>query len=115
MTSNSIDTICYDGTKTIFTEKQWKMKCVKRPELREPDILGRIKSAIEKPSFVYKDLAGSDRLVYYKYEYSVNGRNRYLKVVISIENKPYFVITAYRPDYVKERGKTQLIYGEDSY
>ncbi len=28
----------------------------------------------------------------------------------TIEN---FVITAYRPDYVKERGKTKLIYGKD--
>lgn len=90
------------------------MKSGMRPELREPGIINRIKETIEHPSFVYRDLAGSDRLVYYKYEYSVNGRSRYLKVVISTENKPYFVITAYRPDYVKERGKTELIYGKDT-
>ena len=114
MTSNHIETICYDGNKIIFTEKQWQIKCLKRPELREEGILLRIKGVLEKPDFVYKDLAGSDRLVYYKCEYSVNGRNRYLKVVISTEKIPYSVITAYRPDYVKERDKTELVYGQDT-
>ena len=114
MSSNCIETTCHDGIKVVFTEEQWKLKCIKRPELRDESILSRIKEALEHPSFVYKDLADNDRLVYYKLEYSVNGRNRYIKVVVSTENKPYFVITAYRPDYVKERGKTNLIYGKDN-
>lgn len=110
-----INTKSYDGTRTIFTEEQREKKCLKHPELRSDEFVKRARATIENPSFVYEDMAENRRLVYYKYEYSANGRARYVKVVIVAKNNHYFVIIAYRPDYVKEKGKARLIYGKDVY
>ena len=38
----------------------------------------------------------------------------YTKVILLKLKTHDVVITAYRPDYVKERGKTGLIYGTDN-
>ena len=81
--------------------------------LRDDGFIKRVKETIENPGFIYEDFAESDRLVYYRHEYSVNGQPRYVKVSIDIEKIPYFVITAFRPARVKERGKTKLIHGND--
>jgi ribosome biogenesis protein Nip4 len=106
----------YKNKQVVFTEEQRLLKAEKHPELREQDFInGRVKEAIQYPDFVYQDLANcKERIAAYKLEYAVNGRSRYTKVIISIKNIPYFVITAYRPDYVKERGKTKLLYGKDN-
>jgi len=114
MLKNCIDTNNYEKLKIIFTEKQRENKSLKHPELREKGFIKRIKTAVENPSFIYEDLAKKGRLLYYKYEYSLNGRDRYTKVVVKKQKRYLFIITAYRPDFVKERGKTRLIYGEDN-
>jgi hypothetical protein len=111
---NCIDTKNYDGTRTIFIEKQRQQKSLKHPELREESFIKRIKIAIEKPDFVYEDLAKKGYLVYYKYEYALNDRTKYTKVVLCKRRFGYFVVTSYRPDYVKEKGKTKIIYGKDN-
>ena len=113
MPSNCIDTRNYAGVRTILTENQRQIKMVKHPELRDDGFIKRVKETIENPGFIYEDFAESDRLVYYRHEYSVNGQPRYVKVSIDIEKIPYFVITAFRPARVKERGKTKLIHGND--
>ena len=53
-------------------------------------------------------------MVVYKEEYRFDGRVRYTKVVLERKKSYYFVITAFRPDFVKERGKTKRIYGKDN-
>ena len=111
---NCIDVKDYNGIRTVFTNTQWKIKQTQRPELQEKSIIERIKKTVQEPSFVYSDLSDKTRSAYYMMEYRVNGRNRYLKVVIKKYKKYNFIITAYRPDYVKERGKTKCIYGKDN-
>ena len=37
-----------------------------------------------------------------------------MKVMLANHPSYLFVITAYRPNYVKERNKTKLIYGKDN-
>lgn len=107
----------HEGKDVVFTEKQRLTKIEKRAELRDPRFInGLLKEAIQFPDFIYPDL---DRLrgrhVLYKVRYLKNGRPRYVKVVVNPKVDPIFVITAYMPDYVKERGKVDLIYGKDEY
>ena len=92
------------------------MKSEKHPELREDDFVnGRLKKAIESPNFVYQDLAEpKNRQVLYLEEFRLNDRYKYSKVILDERTEYLFVITAYRPDYVKERGKTKLLYGKDN-
>ena len=104
----------YMGRKAVFTNKQFDLKAPFRPELREDGIIDRIKETIEKPTFVYEDFEYKKRLAYYRKEYKINNRTRYIKVILQAQNSCLFVVTAFRPDYVKERGKTKLLYGEDN-
>ena len=107
----------YSGKKAIFTEKQRKLKSKNRPELRDDNFInGRLKEAIESPTFVYQDFEKPNkRQVVYLEEFKINNRFRYTKVILEDRTDHFFVITAYRPDYVKERGKTKLIYGKDEH
>ena len=102
----------YRGEKVVFTEEQRALKSVKHPELRDIDFIkGRVKNAIEDPDFIYQDLAHPEtRRIHYLKEYSINNETRYTKVVISKEEMLFFVITAYRPNYIKESGKTKMVY-----
>jgi len=106
-----ISTKDYAGIKTVFTERQRQLKMLKHPELREYGFIKRVKETIENPGFIYEDFAEVGRLVYYKHEYSVNGRPKYVKISIDVKKVPHFVITAFRPDKVKEKGRTKIIYG----
>lgn len=116
MGKNCLSTNDYKNNQVVFSEEQRLLKADKHPELREPDFInGRVKVAIQSPDFIYQDLMNpKERIAVYKLEYVVNGRSRYTKVIISAKSNPYFIITAYRPDYVKERGKTKLLYGKDN-
>ena len=102
----------YRGEKVVFTEKQRALKSPKHPELRDMDFIkGRVKNAIEDPDFIYQDLAHpATRQVHYLAEYCINNETRYTKVVISKKENLFFVITAYRPNYIKELSKTKLLY-----
>lgn len=106
----------YEGKDTIFTEEQRKEKAPRHPELLDSNFInGRVKKTIQNPDFVYEDLAQpSKRRAHYLEEYKINELFRYTKVVIDISVNPLFVVTAFRPTSVKERGKTKLLYGEDS-
>lgn len=105
----------HEGKDVIFTEKQRLEHCDKHPELRDPKFInGSLKEAIQAPEFIYLDLE-SVRHVLYKIRYISNKKPRYVKVVINPNVNPLFVVTAYAPDYIKERGKTKLIYGKDEY
>lgn len=111
-----LQTFDYENNKVIFTEIQRQKKAAKRPELRDNNFINnRIKQTINCPHFVYQDCDRPNRRkAFYFLEYTVNKKPRYTKVVIDFKKKPQFVITAYRPDYVKERGKTKLLYGHDN-
>ena len=113
MAKNCIKTKNYAGIRTIFSEEQRNLKSPKHPELREKDFIERIKKTIEKPDFIYADLSQKYRLAYYLLDYGINSKTRYTKVIVKESKNLCFVVTAYRPDYVKERGKTKLIYGKD--
>ena len=110
----SLDVKDYGGRRVVFTDQQRELKAPNRPELREKGILERIRRTIENPGFVYSDIEHRHRLAYYREEYKINGTVRYMKVVLQNRNNYLFVITAYRPNYVKERGKSKLIYGKDN-
>jgi hypothetical protein len=110
MPHRSIETNNYEGIRTIFTESQIEKKADKHPELRQDDFLTRVQCTIERPDFVYQDMEKSDYQVYYSKEVEVNSRTRYTKVVVHNNRTHCFVVTAYRPDYVKERGKTKLLF-----
>ena len=105
----------HEGKKVIFTEKQRLLHSSKHPEVRDTKFInGRVKQAIESPQFIYQDLTDPKRRqAFYIKEFVINHIARYTKVVILAIGDPYTVITAFRPDYVKERGKTKLLYGKD--
>lgn len=111
-----LEVLDYEGNKVIFTEEQRIKKSAKRPELRDDKFInGRLKQAINCPTFVYQDCdKPNNRKAFYLEEFRINGKIRYTKVIVDFKQKPQFVITAYRPDYVKERGKTKLLYGKDN-
>ena len=106
----------YSGKKVIFTKTQRELKSKKHSILRDDDFIsGRLKNAIESPSFVYQDLEKpKSREIVYLEEFMVDNRYRYTKVVLEKKSNYFFVVSAYRPDFVKERGKTKLIYGKDN-
>ena len=115
------DKIClkathYSGKVAIFTKKQQQLKSLKRPDLRnETWVNGRMRETIETPTFVYEDLARpKKRQALYLEEYRSNDRYRYTKVIVEEKADYFFVVTAFRPDYVKERGKTKLLFGKDN-
>ena len=109
-----LDVLDKDGVRVIFTEKQRLLKMEKRPELRDAAFLKRLSDAIQKPHFIYANFEKpAKRQALYFREFKVNGRIRYIKAVLEKCSNYMFLVTAYRPDYVKERGKTKLIYGND--
>lgn len=111
--STFIRIIIHFAIDSFFTEDQWQEKQQKHPELREKTFIERVKQTIEAPSFVYEDFLKSERFVYYCREFKINSRTVYTKIVLVEQTEDLFVITAYRPDYVKERSKTKLLYGKD--
>lgn len=116
MVKRCLKTRDHEGGQVIFTERQRTLKSKKHPELRNQDFIsGRVKRTIEQPNFIYEDLANPGiRRAIYALEYLSSAGSRYTKVVA--ETKPdghHFVVTAFRPDSVKERGKSKLIYGKD--
>jgi hypothetical protein len=111
---NCIDTNNYEGIRTVFAEARRAQKAQKHPELRLSGFIERVKKTIEKPDFIYEDIDGVDRRACYCREFKINSRIRYTKVILLKLKTQDEVITAYRPDYVKERGKTALIYGTDN-
>lgn len=105
----------HEGKLVVFTKRQFDLKANQRPELREKGILKRIEETINNPTFIYEDYEHrKQRVAYYCFEYKINGRSRYMKVMLSVHSDYLFVVTAYRPDYIKERGKTNLLYGKDN-
>jgi len=103
------------GRSVVFTKDQYEKKSKQRPELREPGIQKRMIEAINNPQFVYEDYESPKlRYAYYKEEYSINEKSKYMKVILSEYNKggfDLFVVSAFRPDYIKEEGKTKILYG----
>lgn len=111
----SLDVLDRDGVRVIFTEKQRLLKMEKHAELRDDTFLERLSEAIKKPTFVYANFEKPNRrqALYFE-EFKFNGKIRYIKVVLEKQGTGFFLVTAYRPDYVKERGKTALLYGNDN-
>jgi len=112
--SNNLYLIAYHrGTKTIFTKARWVKKSRQRPSLRERFMRERIKECIETPTWVYEDiLYPKTRRVCYLEEYGTAQYTKYTKVVLEKKKRHFFVITAYRPNYIKEKGKTKLLHSK---
>lgn len=108
---------CSDYLERIvrFEEANRVRHALKHPELDDPEFInGRVKKAIVEPTFVYKTIANSKRTANYLYEYTNNGTNIYTKVIIEYRYRVGYVVSAWRIPYVKERGKTAIVYGEHS-
>ena len=102
----------YEGKTVVFEENVRLLKAKKHSELRVPSFInGRVQKTIKAPEFVY-DVFGYEglRAAYYMEEFIVNGISRYTKVVVEQIGNPLKVITAFRPNNVKESGKTKLLY-----
>ncbi|MDP2692656.1 MAG: hypothetical protein Q8O88_03400 [bacterium] len=104
----------YENRGVCFEEKRRKIKALKHSELRDPKFInGRVKQTINNPDFIYSDFDyPKSREVYYKFEFKINGKNVYTKVVIDITKIPLLVVSVFRPDYIKEQNKTKLLYGK---
>src|SRR3989344_895035 len=102
-----VDLLNYEGIRTIFTEEQRILKSDKHPELRTEEFIERVKKTITNPTFIYEDYDKKNRYSYYCEEYKINSRVMYTKVMLLKLKTHYLVITAYRPDFVKERNKTK--------
>jgi len=115
MEDNCLKTTDFENKTVVFVESQRAIKAKKHPELRDPAfIAGRVRDAVCTPSFVYADLgAPLVRRAHYLKEFVVNGSARYTKVIVDISLEPRKIISAFRPDCVKENGKTELLYGKD--
>jgi len=111
-----LEALHYGGKRAIFTKRQQAIKSVNRPELRDPEFIkGRLRRAIEAPTFSYQDIdKPKTRQVMYLREFKIDNRVKYTKVIAEEKKHHFFIITAYRPDYVKERGKTKVLFGEDN-
>ncbi len=98
----------YNGDRVIFYEATRIKKAKKRPELREKSFLnGQLREAINSPWRIYEDFdRPKERRVYYCKEYSTREKTQYTKVVVEISTKPFVIITAYRPDRIKEESET---------
>lgn len=98
----------YNGDKVIFYEATRIKKAKKRPELREESFLnGQLCHAIKSPWRIYEDFdRPKERYVYYYKEYNTRTKTQYTKVVIDISAKPFVIVTAFRPDRIKEESET---------
>ena len=102
-----------------FLESVRAIKESKRPELRDRNgdfIKKRVAETIRNPNFVYEDLySPNTRSCLYVREYAVGKKIWYVKVILEyIKSEKHFsVITTFRSNSVKERGKTDVIYGID--
>jgi len=110
----------YKGEKVVFLEETRLIKSKKHPELRGNEgiefVNGRVKETIQKPDFIYEDYNyPKKRQCQYIKEFKCNNEYRYTKVVIRRIGRPLYVVTAFRPNNVKERDKTKLLFGEDNY
>lgn len=107
--------IDFSGRQVVFTEKRRIKKAKLRPILNAKWFTDRIKETIRNPDFVYTDIAEpQQKHVYYLREFGTSNSTRYTKVVVWLGDVVAEVVTAYRPDYVKEKGKKNgnLIYGQ---
>ncbi len=85
-----------------------------RGNLEQAFVVGQVREAVECPTFVYADYGNpKKRVSHYLREYKIGEVIRYTKVVLERRRNGWIVVTAYRPDYVKERDKTKLVYGSD--
>lgn len=116
MTKLCLKTRDHEGRQVIFTEKQRVLKGRKHPELRDSNFIsGRVKRTIEQPDFIYEDLARpANRRAIYALEYFSSTGPRYTKVIVETKlDGDHSIVTAFRPNSVKERAKSKLIYGKD--
>ncbi len=102
------------GNKVVFSEKQRRKKAKSHPELRDDKFInGRLKTAINHPHFVYGDVAKNNFHCYYIREFHFDtsrGKGwQYTKVIVLVIVKPYQIITAFRPQIIKEEGRTKCL------
>lgn len=100
-----LETNDYRGQHCIFTQAQVDSHIHRRPELRDPGFKSRIIAALQTPDIIYPDYAKRKRHVYYRKEYQVNGVAWYVKVVVQMSSNPCFIVTAFRPNNIKEANK----------
>jgi len=110
-----LDITDYCGRRVIFREVVRQKKLPKRPELRNDDFIhGQLTKAIKEPTYIYEDFdRPTERHVYYYEEYTTVNGIKYTEVVIDIAILPFEIVTAYRPNYIKEEypnSKAKKIY-----
>ena len=93
-----IDVLDYRGTRTVFTDKRWKVKSIQHPELRSPTFLKNVERTIKDPQEVWEDYGDpKHRRCYYR-KFSID---THVKVVVWMVGDCQ-VITAFETNYIKE-------------
>ncbi len=104
MPANVLDFLDEDGKRYVFSEKNRQRHILKHPELREVNFPERIQKAITEPKCIYPayGLKRKNKFCYYYYEFTLNGKPRYTKVVVLRTKSLYVIMTAWRDTKIKE-------------
>ncbi|MBI4039554.1 hypothetical protein HY388_01890 [Candidatus Daviesbacteria bacterium] len=111
-----LDVIDYNKNRIIFHEKRRKEKANTHVDLDDLSPNGFVKKSIPEalvdPDVIWEDLTNPKIRNYYKLNYYQKTRfsrfNLYTKVVVGTWDKPWFILTAYQPQNIKEeKGDTK--------
>lgn len=98
-TPDIIDAIDYNGKRAILTYDKWKEKTIIHPELTKKVFLKNLKETIENPEQVWQDKSDKRKKRCYYKKYSANS---YVKAVVLMVGNPYYIISAFETNYIKE-------------
>lgn len=101
--------------KTVFYERDRRIKEEKHPELRTEQFISQVKQAINRPWRVYRSPINPRTLVFYdkigEVEIPLTPalRFRYAKVVIAVKrHQVNRVLTAFGVNYIRERQQVNI-------
>lgn len=95
-----------NGNRVIFKRKDYLEHAERHNDLKL--LANRIVDTINDPDLVFLSPVGQNRYCFYKLLYSIKKtgktkkEERYLKVVVNVSKRVYTVITAFRPNSIKE-------------
>lgn len=91
-----------DGKRYIFTQENFDKHKDKHFPLTLPGFFNRMKDCILNPTFIYPSYKDKNCFCFYYFEYEMNSRKRYTKVVVKRTKYIYYILTGFRPDNIPE-------------
>lgn len=99
---NAIEFADIKGRFTYWPEESYKEHQKKHPELRDGALDDRIKETKNNPDVIIGSKDYDKCVCFYKLEYTFEKSRRYTKVIIRKQKNSDKILTAYRPDVIKE-------------